>query len=202
MTALDSGRTDLAGTRLTELARRLRASGRDVKWAQLSAVIQDEVLSDAGRPQKLIVFTEHRDTLEYLRRRIGVVDKQMEVYLTNGLLRGEVDEVLTLQDGTMAPLDYKFAKWEERLYDTYRTQLLCYAWLIEENFGKAVTRRYLVYTRSKNHLLEVPIRPADVAEVQAAAAAIQAIIQKNMFPPATKMRKRCDHCTYRNVCPQ
>ncbi|MCY7328453.1 MAG: CRISPR-associated protein Cas4 [Saprospiraceae bacterium] len=139
---------------------------------------------------------------DYLRRRIGVVEKQQEVYLTNGLLRGEVDEVLTLQDGTMAPLDYKFAKWEDRLYDTYRTQLLCYAWLIEENFGKAVTRGYLVYTRSKNHLLEVPIRPGDLAEVQVAAAAVRAIIQENMFPAATKVRKRCDHCTYRNVCPQ
>ena len=69
---------------LTELARRLRASGRDVKWAQLSAVIQDEVLSDAGRPQKLIVFTEHRDTLEYLRRRIGVLTSPDSVLAIHG----------------------------------------------------------------------------------------------------------------------
>lgn len=139
---------------------------------------------------------------EYLRRRIGVTAKQAEVYLTNGLLRGEVDEVLTLQDGTMAPLDYKFAKWKERLYDTYRTQLVCYAWLIETNFGKVVTRGYLVYTRSKNYLLEVPIERDDIAGVQAAAADILRIIEKNVFPAATKVRKRCDHCTYRNICPQ
>ena len=94
---------------------------------------------------------------EYLRQRIGVQEKELNVYLTNGLLRGEVDEVLFLNDGTAAPLDYKFAKWEERLYDTYRTQLICYAWLIEENFGVRVTRGYLVYVRSKNHLEEVPI---------------------------------------------
>lgn len=138
---------------------------------------------------------------EYLRRRIGAVEKQVEVYLTNSVLRGEVDEVLTLQDGTMAPLDYKFAKWEERLYDTYRTQLICYAWLIERNFGKAVTRGYLVYTRSKNHLLEVPISREDIASVQLATTGILQIIQKNTFPAATKVRKRCDHCTYRNICP-
>jgi CRISPR-associated exonuclease Cas4 len=139
---------------------------------------------------------------EYLRRRLGVVAKEVEVYLTNDLLRGEVDEVLTLQDGTMAPLDYKFAKWEERLYDTYKTQLACYAWLITHNFGKEVTRGYLVYTRSKNHLVEVPIDASSIEEVRTAAKAIQSIIQNNVFPPATKVRKRCDHCTYRNVCPQ
>ena len=46
---------------------------------------------------------------EYLRRRIGVTEKQANRYLTNGLLRGEVDEVLWLNDGTMAPLDYKLS---------------------------------------------------------------------------------------------
>ena len=138
----------------------------------------------------------------YLRRRIGSTDKQTEVYLTNGLLRGEVDEVLTLSDGTMAPLDYKFAKWEGRLYDTYQTQLICYAWLIEANFNQPVTRGFLVYTRSNHHLEEVPISGQDVERVKSAALAIQDIIQNNTFPRATKVQKRCDHCTYRNVCPQ
>ncbi len=55
---------------LTQLARRLRNSGRDVKWAQLGHVIREEVLG-SDRRRKLIVFTEHRDTLEYLRQRIS-----------------------------------------------------------------------------------------------------------------------------------
>lgn len=138
----------------------------------------------------------------YLRRRVGAVAKIINPYLCNEYLRGEVDEVLTLSDGSMAPLDYKFARWEERLYDTYRTQLTCYAWLIEANFGKPVHRGYLVYIRSKNHLVEVPIGEADKVQVKVAAEAIRRIIQKNSFPNATKVRKRCDHCTYRNICPQ
>ena len=139
---------------------------------------------------------------EYLRRRIGVKDKRINSYLTNDLLRGEVDEVLFLLDGTAAPLDYKFAKWENRLYDTYRTQLICYAWLIEENFNVRVTRGYIVYVRSKNHLEEVSISPEDIKMVKAAAKGIQEIIQLNRYPKGTKVRKRCDHCTYRNICPQ
>jgi len=138
----------------------------------------------------------------YLRQRIGAEAKLIGGYLTNELLRGEVDEVLELSDGTMAPLDYKFAKWEERLYDTYRTQLACYAWLIEENFGKTVKRGYLVYTRSKNHLLEVPIARDDIDAVHRAAMEIKSIVEKNLYPTATKVKKRCEHCTYRNICSQ
>ncbi len=139
---------------------------------------------------------------EYLRRRIGVADKRANQYLTNDLLRGEVDEVLWLNDGSMAPLDYKFAHYEGKLYETYRTQLACYAWLIESNFGLPVNRGFLVYTRSKNYLLEVPIAQRDVAAVQEAAGAIRQIIEKNRYPAATKYRQRCVHCTYRNICTQ
>lgn len=137
---------------------------------------------------------------EYLRQRIGVQEKRLNVYLTNTLLRGEVDEVLFLNDGSAAPLDYKFAKWEGRLYDTYRTQLACYAWLIESNFGVPVHKGYLVYVRSKNHLEEVPIAPADINAVRLAAESIRQLLQKNLYPNGTKVRKRCDHCTYRNIC--
>ena len=137
---------------------------------------------------------------EYLRKRIGARDKHVNVYLTNCLLRGEVDEVLFLADGTAAPLDYKFAKWEERLYETYRTQLICYAWLIEENFKMSVTRGYLVYVRSKNHLEEVQITSEDIRTVRLAARGILEIVQKNYYPDGTKVRKRCEHCTYRNIC--
>ena len=88
----------------------------------------------------------------YLRKKINVVDKLQNQYLTNNYLRGEVDEVLFLEDNTMAPLDYKFAKYENKIYDTYKTQMVCYACLIEDNFGKKVNKAYLVYTRSKNKI--------------------------------------------------
>jgi CRISPR-associated exonuclease Cas4 len=146
----------------------------------------------------------HDERLEqnkgYLRRRLGVVRRYDDQYLTNALLRGRVDEVLELQDGSMAPLDYKFAQYDEKVYNTYRTQLYCYAWLIEENFQRPVRRGYLVYTRSKNKVVEVPIAPEDQAEVRAAAEAIREILDKNVFPKATRYKKKCVTCTYRNIC--
>ena len=142
---------------------------------------------------------------EYLRRRLGrpgapVTEKHLDQYLTNTMLRGVVDEVLGFGDGTMAPLDYKFAEYKDRVYDTYRTQLYCYAWLIEENFGQPVNQGYLVYTRSNNRVVEVPITAEHKAEVRQAASAVFAIIDRNYFPKATKYKSRCLTCTYRNVC--
>jgi CRISPR-associated exonuclease Cas4 len=141
-----------------------------------------------------------RQNVEYLRRRIGVTDKRLNQYLTNDLLRGEVDEVLWLKDGTMAPLDYKFARYEEKVYETYKTQLYCYAWLIRENFGKEVDRGYLVYTRSRNKLVEVPIGGSHMNEVEKAAHDINKIVVQNYYPKATKYKRRCVNCTYRNIC--
>ncbi len=137
---------------------------------------------------------------EYLRKKIGVQEKHLDQYLTGHSLRGKVDEVLMLQDGSMAPLDYKFAQYKEKIYDTYRTQLICYALLIEENFGKEVHKGFLVYTRSKHKLVEVSIDPVDKEKVVNAAEDIFAIIQENRFPNATKFKRRCVDCTYRNIC--
>ena len=141
-----------------------------------------------------------RENADYLRRRIGVVDKQLNQYLSNESLRGEVDEVLWLEDGTMAPLDYKFAVYKDKVFETYRTQLYCYAWLIEQNYGRSVKRAFLVYTSSQNKLVEIPVHPEHLEEVQQAANAINQIIIQNHYPKATKYRKRCVNCTFRNVC--
>lgn len=57
---------------LETLALRVRMSRQDSKWAELSRVMQDqpEMRDPSGQPYKLIIFTEHRDTLNYLSERI------------------------------------------------------------------------------------------------------------------------------------
>ncbi|MDR2673556.1 MAG: DUF3883 domain-containing protein [Opitutaceae bacterium] len=62
--------------RIEARARRLRDSGVDRKWDELSRLLQsrESELRDAGgRLRKLIIFTEHRATLEYLQARVGSV---------------------------------------------------------------------------------------------------------------------------------
>lgn len=53
-------------------AKRLHDSGQDQKWKELSQILQDDPLmrDGSGHRRKIIIFTEHRDTLSYLREKI------------------------------------------------------------------------------------------------------------------------------------
>lgn len=138
---------------------------------------------------------------EYLRKKIGAIDKWIDQYLGMEGLRGKIDEVLKLEDGSFAPLDYKFAQWKNRVYGTYKQQLSCYAVLIEANFENAVVNKgFLVYTRSRHKLVEVPITADDKVEIRKSMKEMLEIIEKNKFPKATNAKKKCLNCTYRNIC--
>ncbi|MBC7324567.1 MAG: DEAD/DEAH box helicase, partial [Moorella sp. (in: Bacteria)] len=74
-------------TRLEEMARRVRASGMDKKWEELSSLLQNnEQMFDArGHRRKLVVFTEHRDTLNYLVKKIaGLIGRSEAVAAIHG----------------------------------------------------------------------------------------------------------------------
>ena len=60
---------------LEEEARALVHSGKDKKWEELSRILQHdpEMLDANGRQRKIIIFSEHRDTLNYLQAKIAGV---------------------------------------------------------------------------------------------------------------------------------
>ncbi len=74
---------------LEQQAKAVVASGQDRKWEELSRILQDDPhMRDAGgRQRKLIIFTEHRATLNYLHEKIG------------GVL-GNPDAIVTIHGGT------------------------------------------------------------------------------------------------------
>jgi len=138
---------------------------------------------------------------DYLRKKFGVTEKKSDVYLSSQMgIRGIVDEILFLNDGTAAPLDYKYAEYKENIFKTYRLQLVFYAQLIRDNFDVPVNRGFIVYTRSKNKLIEVPIHAKDYAELEKNIANLLDIIQKCRYPEPTKYKRRCPDCCYRNIC--
>ncbi|BBY07105.1 helicase-related protein [Mycobacterium noviomagense] len=67
---LDAELRELAA--LTKVAKQVRDLGTDRKWTELSKILQDHALTTDknGWPRKLIIFTEHRDTLDYLTGKI------------------------------------------------------------------------------------------------------------------------------------
>ena len=58
---------------LEEQAHHVVHAGQDRKWDELSKLLQNtpEMRDASGRQRKLIVFSEHRDTLRYLQQQIG-----------------------------------------------------------------------------------------------------------------------------------
>jgi len=87
---------------LVEVARRVRNAGTDKKWTELSELLQSNTLirDDDGGPRKLIIFTEHKDTLEYLTDRIrGLLGREEAVVAIHGGVprdqRRRIQEVFT-----------------------------------------------------------------------------------------------------------
>ena len=83
--------------RLEALAQKVRYSGTDRKWEELSSLLQGESSADANelfdarkQPPKLIIFTEHQDTLHYLAERIQTLIGRAEALVTiHGSMRRE-----------------------------------------------------------------------------------------------------------------
>jgi hypothetical protein len=79
--------------RLEWLAQRVRNSGVDRKWQELSSLIREnpEMQAKGGGRRKLIVFTEHKDTLHYLVERLRTLIGRDEavVFIHGGTAREE-----------------------------------------------------------------------------------------------------------------
>ncbi len=79
--------------RLERLANDVRVSGEDRKWDELSKLLQDNkyMFSPDGQREKLIIFTEHRDTLRYLTDKIRTLFGSEDAVVTihGGMLRDE-----------------------------------------------------------------------------------------------------------------
>lgn len=75
---------------LEQLAEKVRQSGQDRKWEELSELLQSQDLiydPQTGHREKLIIFTEHKDTLHYLKNKLET-------------LLGSQDSVLTISGST------------------------------------------------------------------------------------------------------
>ncbi len=95
---------------LTRMALRVRSSGRDTKWQELSHLLNEIFSPDSAQQymhqiaknsghvsvptsamhQKLVIFTEHRDTLNYLTQHIGsLLGRPQSVVTIHGAMRRE-----------------------------------------------------------------------------------------------------------------
>lgn len=144
---------------------------------------------------------KNNTNVKYVRKRINGLSKFQEVNLISKeyKLKGRVDEVYLLKDGTYAPLDYKFAEYKEKEFLTYKIQMALYSLMIEEIYNCKVNKFYLVYIRSKNLIKEIEF---DELLRKKAVNVIKDYIDvlKGVFPKGTKYKARCVDCCYENLC--
>jgi superfamily II DNA or RNA helicase len=76
---------------LEEQAKQVVHSGQDRKWDELSNLLQSPTMrEESGRQRKLIIFTEHRDTLNYLAVKIrGLIGNEEAVTMIHGGIKRE-----------------------------------------------------------------------------------------------------------------
>lgn len=78
---------------LEQIANEVRLSGEDRKWDELSKLLQDNeyMFTADGQREKLIIFTEHKDTLRYLMDKIRTLfgSDDSVVTIHGGMLRDE-----------------------------------------------------------------------------------------------------------------
>ena len=139
---------------------------------------------------------------DYIRKKIGCTGKETDVYLSSQKLKlvGKVDEVLFFDDEKAAPLDYKFAFWDNRIYKTLKIQQTLYALLIEEKYNKKVEKAFLIFVRSKDHIEEFFITDSLKQKALEYVDEIYDVLSFGYFPNKTKVKTRCLDCTYRNLC--
>ncbi len=78
---------------LESLALKVRRNGKDTKWEELSTLLHDnpEMFDSNGHRRKMVIFTEHRDTLRYLTDRIRTFIGKPEAVVTIHGSKGRED---------------------------------------------------------------------------------------------------------------
>ncbi len=139
---------------------------------------------------------------DYVRKKLNCTRKESEVFIASKQhhIKGIVDEVLFLEDGTAAPLEYKFAEYKDKIFKTYKFQLVLQALMIRENYNIEVNRAYLCFTRSNSLVKEMEISASDFKKAEKIIEEIIDIIQKGLYPKTTRSSRKCVDCCYRNIC--
>lgn len=146
--------------------------------------------------------TRRLTNTEYVRKKLNCMKKERAVFIASkkNHIKGIVDEVLFLDDGTAAPFEYKFAEYKDKIFKTYKYQLVLHALMIQENYDIEVNRGYICYIRSNNLVKQIDFKQSDFKKGIEIIGSVIDIMEKGIYPKATKSSMKCVDCCYRNIC--
>jgi len=111
-------------------------------------------------------------------------------------LSGKLDLLIRTEHGYF-PVDFKYTEGGVRR--NHLLQLAAYALLVEERYRVTVERGF-VYLIPLKKVVECEITEALKYEVLENLQQIREMIQREVMPPPTPVRARCQDCEYQNYC--
>ena len=143
-----------------------------------------------------------KTNIDYLWKKIGAISRENNVYLDSEKyhLRGIIDNIVTLANKTLAPVDFKFVPYKDYIFRSHKIQILCYCMLIEEIYQTEVKNGYIIYVRKGSQQVIVPYTRKAKEDIIKNINNVLTIIQKESIPRVTKVKNRCIDCTYKNIC--
>ncbi len=114
------------------------------------------------------------------------------------VLKGQIDRIDALPDGSLELVDYKTGKSKEKLRPEDRDQLVIYAIAADKEFGKPVSRARYFYLEDGTEV-EFEVKEKDRERVMKKITETVAAIQESDFAP-TPDKITCRFCDYRTIC--
>jgi CRISPR-associated exonuclease Cas4 len=146
--------------------------------------------------------TRRMTNTEYVRKKLNCIKKERGVFISSkrNHIKGIVDEVLFMEDGTAVPFEYKFAEYKNKIFKTYKYQLVLHGLMIRENYDIEVNRGYICYIRSNNLVQQIDFKRSDFEKGVEIINSIINIIEMGIYPKTSSNSKKCADCCYRNIC--
>lgn len=139
---------------------------------------------------------------DYLWKKLDVVRRYgpVALQLSEEHLSGVPDDIVELKDGSLAPVDYKWAVYPDFVYPGHRMQIGAYSVLIEKIYHRPVHRGFIFYIRDGSRVVNVKITGRLKEKVRESTEQIVSIIQGEDIPDVAGRKIRCLDCAYRNIC--